>query len=635
MPKHLFIVMLLMVCCRPAYSKDNEYNAAFINKDLIKHADVVVRNYELEIDIESPTKVYVKEHRVVTIMNEKGNIYANQSAFYSELESLESVEGEIYDKDGNVVKKVRRGDFATRAAYAGTMTYSDEMQRYYIVDYRQYPYTVEYTVKTRQKHTFHMPEWTPQKEARWAVERASLEISAPVDLNIRFDENKVASVKQEVDKRNNWHWEVSNISAFAEEPHTYQPEMLLPWVKCAANTFECQGYSGNMETWKGMGSFIYDLNKDRDTLPDEARQKVKELTANVADRNEKIAVLYKYMQQTTRYVSIQYGIGGWQTIEAADVFKNKYGDCKALSNYMKALLKEAGIPSCAVIIYGTQGVKRSLTKDFPHCEGNHEILCVPSAKDTVWLECTSTDDRINYLNGFTDDRTALMITPAGGVLVHTPTYDTNANYACRHAQITCTNENVLKISMNNRYSGLQAGKINRMIKHAQPRDIQEYENAEFNIPSYSADKYSFYPIPDDRYMAVAEQVDITANSMCNKRGNRYFINMNVAPLKVDITHQIAERKNAFQVSNSIAMRDTFILIMPPNTTVESLPEVVTTSNKFGRYHCSVEKNGAQLVMIREYVIFSGNYDRLLYTDYQKFLKTVNDGIVCNAVLVGN
>ena len=51
------------------------------------------------------------------------------------------------------------------------------------------------------------------------------------------------------------------------------------------------------------------------------------------------------MQSRTRYASIQLGIGGYKPAPAMEVSEKGYGDCKGLTNYMSALLKEAGITS--------------------------------------------------------------------------------------------------------------------------------------------------------------------------------------------------------------------------------------------------------------------------------------------------
>ncbi len=72
-------------------------------------------------------------------------------------------------------------------------------------------------------------------------------------------------------------------------------------------------------------------------------RKVHELTDHLTDKRQKVFALYDYLQKNTRYISVQLGIGGWQPFPADYVATKRYGDCKALSNFMVALLKEAGI----------------------------------------------------------------------------------------------------------------------------------------------------------------------------------------------------------------------------------------------------------------------------------------------------
>src|SRR5690606_27634424 len=125
---------------------------------------------------------------------------------------------------------------------------------------------------------------------------------------------------------------------------------------------------------------------------------VEKLIAGVTDEKEKISILYKYLQQNTRYISIQLGVGGWQPFDAAYVAKNGYGDCKALTNYMQSLLKTAGIPSYYTVVYaGSSGYAQNrFVEDLPSNQFNHVILCVPGMKDTTWLECTSQQSPPGY-----------------------------------------------------------------------------------------------------------------------------------------------------------------------------------------------------------------------------------------------
>jgi hypothetical protein len=120
-----------------------------------------------------------------------------------------------------------------------------------------------------------------------------------------------------------------------------------------------------------------------------------------------------------RYVSVQLGIGGYKPFPATFVDQKKYGDCKALANYMYALLSAVNIKSYWAVIRA--GVNEySADPAFPNNTFNHEILCIPFKNDTTWLECTSSTQPFGKLGSFTENRNALLITEEGGKLVNTP-----------------------------------------------------------------------------------------------------------------------------------------------------------------------------------------------------------------------
>ena len=143
-----------------------------------------------------------------------------------------------------------------------------------------------------------------------------------------------------------------------------------------------------MHTWEDFSNWIWQLNQGRDVLSLTTTAKVQEMVKDLPDDRAKVKRLYAYLQERTRYFNVALGIGGLQPVDANVVDEVGYGDCKGLSNYMKALLKAAGIKSYYALV-NSGGDFPQLIQDFPSHQFDHAILCVPMEKDTIWLECTS------------------------------------------------------------------------------------------------------------------------------------------------------------------------------------------------------------------------------------------------------
>ncbi|MEO7766332.1 MAG: DUF3857 domain-containing protein, partial [Ferruginibacter sp.] len=380
-----FLAVFVAVTC-----KAQDYNITFVPDSLRKGADVVKREEEFILTIKSAAKYVLYEKHSYTILNAAAGKYANYVTHYDKFCAINSVSGKLFNPMGKQIKHSKKSDWNDNSAYDGFSLLSDARYKENEFYVAEYPYTVEYEEEDEVNGIQAFPTWMPQREPSMSVQHSKFTIIAPADYIVRYKQvnfTGVPLITQKGDLKT-YTWELKNIVAKKRELSAPSFNEITPTVFFAPSKFEVQGYKGDMSSWEAYGAFMYQLIRGRDVLPVEIKKKVHALTDNIATDKEKIFLLYDFLQKNTRYVSIQLGIGGWQPFEASFVAEKKYGDCKALSNYMIALLKEAGIKGKYVEIYGGNHPPPFI-EDFSFSQANHVISCVPLDKDTIWLECTS------------------------------------------------------------------------------------------------------------------------------------------------------------------------------------------------------------------------------------------------------
>ena len=238
----------------------------------------------------------------------------------------------------------------------------------------------------------------------------------------------------------------SKLLPIQKEPFGPDFAKLFPRIYFAPSAFKYDKSEGDMSTWQKYGEWQYKLLDGRDELTEPFRNKLHGLTAHCSTDREKVKAIYDYLAKTTRYVSIQLGIGGLQPIAASDVCRTGFGDCKGLSNYTRAMLKEIGIPSTYTVISTTN---ERLLPDFSSAnQMNHVILQVPLPKDTLWLECTDPSLPFGYIHQGIAGHDALLIDPAGGSIHRLPMYPDSLNTQHIIATITLSPTAETQIEVN-------------------------------------------------------------------------------------------------------------------------------------------------------------------------------------------
>ena len=593
------VLLLIQIFISLAAVAQN-YSTALIPDSLLKDADAVQRVEETRIIIHSIKSATIRHKIAYTVLNESGNSFASYANLYDNFEKLTEATGKLFDAAGKQIKSVKKKDMDDVAYNDNFSLAADGRIKRHNFYYKAYPYTVEYEEEQVYNGIYEFPTWQPLDYYYFSVQNSSYIIEMPQDYKLRYKliNGSAEPVVTNIGNTKTLTWQATNIKAVKYE--SYQPPLsrLMPAVLIGPVDFEYGGYPGNLSTWDNYGKYYASLYKGRDVLPENIKADVHRLVDALTGRNEKIKALYSYLQQNTHYISIQLGIGGLQPFEAKYVAEKKYGDCKALTNYMVSILKEAGIKAYTAVIFGGKNFPY-VYEDFPKHYFNHVVTCVPDVKDTVWLECTSQTESAGYAGTFTGNRKALLVTEDGGKLVNTPKYDVNNNLQIRKITARIDDEGNLMADVFTHFTGIQQELQHSLFHDVNQEDREKYLNRTLNLPTYKVEKIEYKEIKNT-IPAMDETLSISSPSYASVTGKRLFVMPNLFNKESRLTEN-ATRHFDIVFKDSYRDIDSIFITLPLGYSTESLPKDVSINNKFGSYKISfkVKDNTIEMIRVRE------------------------------------
>jgi hypothetical protein len=601
--------------------KAQEYNVLFIPDSLTKNANAVKRFEELHVIIKSVDKAIIKHKYAITVLNTEGDKYAEYSNFYDKLIDLSDISGSLFDAFGKKIKNVKRKDIADVIYEDGFSLVRDDRIKKHNFYCRQYPYTVEYEDEQEFNGIFFLPRWQPVEDEKYSVQESRFIVETPASYDLRYKQfNYSAEPSISTTSNGNiYTWEIKNTQPISREIFSPPFSEMSFTVFIAPTEFSIAKYNGNMSSWANLGQFILTLNNGRDQLPEKVKQDIHKLTDGITDTKQKINLLYHYLQNNTRYVNISLGIGGWQPFDANYVASNRYGDCKALSNYMVSLLKEVGIKANYVLVEAGN-VSKGLWEDFPSPYFNHAIVCVPNGKDSIWLECTSQTEATGFMGSFTGNRKALLIADDGGHIVNTPVYTSKDNVQLRKINSIIDETGNLTAEVNTYLSGIKQELQHALIHEANKEQRDKYLNNTLNLPTYTVDKYD-YKEKENLIPSVDEYLHITSTGYASVTGKRLFVQPNLFNKSTIKLPKDEVRKFDIEYPYAFKDVDTINITVPAGYIPESVPTNVSVNNKFGNYSISFKVADNKIEVVRVHIT-----DKAIFppSDYAELVKFYDD-----------
>lgn len=383
-------------------------------------------------------------------------------------------------------------------------------------------------------------------------------------------------------------WATTRLSKHEGEPYGPPWRDQVPTVHTAPTAFEIEDEPGRMDDWAAFAQWYHRLGRGRAELPAVTTEKVQAMASAESDTLDLVEALYRFMQDRTRYVSVQLGIGGWQPFPASYVEERGYGDCKALTNYMQALLDAVGIDSFPVLIRAGGEAPRVLPT-FPSNQFNHVILAVPLEGDTLWLENTDRTAPFGHLGADTEDRYGLLVTAEDGRLVRTPRSSAVDNARRRRARVQLEADGRAEAQVRTVFTGNQQDRIRHALAKRTQREREEWLRDDIDLPSSSIEAADFADA-DRRDRTLTLPVELGLSRYGSHTGQRFFFRPNLMQQDTRVppasggTRSTPVRFGPYPYVDT----DTVTYVLPDGYTVEAVPAPARIEVPFARYEAQVE-----------------------------------------------
>lgn len=591
------IYALIIAFVMPAGAYAYKLSVDSIPLELRENVAAVLRTHQMVYTVLSPGKARASYRMVLTLMNESADNLRLFEINYDNFMAVTRINAAVYDANGKFVESIPSSRIMDVSESGGFI--SDARMKRIIFPVNRYPFTIEVEYDVTINGSLNLEQWTFHPDPYLSVEESAVQYIIPNLVPFRYSEHYMNASFDSIRTADKtiYTWVQRRIPAVRKWYFSPLAVSRPPFLLTSIEDFEFGGLKGSMRTWKSLGQWAWELNRGLDRLSDAEKKRIADLTSGLKSDREKAEVLYRYMQSRTRYSSIQLGIGGYKPAPAMEVSEKGYGDCKGLTNYMFALLKEAGITSFYTWV--RSGTNRFIIPSFVADQFDHIILCVPLQGDTVWLECTSQTIPFNYLGSFTCDRDVLLITPEGGKMVRTPQFLNS--YRKSTGVITLERREAARVSLKMTSGGLGFDK-NRIFYGKSVTEMKRMINEVMALGTFETDTASYREIKQGEPVSELS-FDLTLNDFAIVAGTRIHFRPCLNSFQRQPFDTVSVR--IYEVEDEI---DSIVYRFPAEYRAEYIPPPVFAEGPCGSYSYKVEAlNDGSLLFMRKLSLKKGIY----------------------------
>jgi hypothetical protein len=414
---------------------------------------------------------------------------------------------------------------------------------------------------------------------------------------------------------NHWRWELKDTPALTLRDIPSRPE----WAAIAARMSVQWGdaaLDGTDNEWRAIGQWVTTLEANRPDPSAEITTQAQALIAGAPDFYTKLSRITDFIQKNIRYFIVMRGIGGLQANHAADIYRNKYGDCKDKTTLLISMLQVAGIHAFYVPVDDRRGI---VDPDDPSLYGNHMItaieipadvqdprlMAIVKAKDGKrYLIFDPTNERtpVGNLPAYLQGSYGTLAAGASSQIIALPILPPEANPNDRKGSFTLAPDGTLTGSVESVRSGSGGGELRNILKYSDEKERREAleTSVAHDVPGVVLNSFQ-YVQPSELDKPIEIHYKLTAGQYAHQAGPLLLVRPRVVGSDV-LPFDDKPRTVPIDLSATGHWHDSYDITLPPGYVVDETPDPIDVDVDFATYHSTITAKDNQIHYERDYVI---------------------------------
>jgi hypothetical protein len=422
-----------------------------------------------------------------------------------------------------------------------------------------------------------------------------------------------------------------NRSAVADE------EDAPPFTSVAAMVvinYDAKGL-GALQSWEQAGLYYHTLFDTGEKPETEIASQVETLAKTQSDTLSKIDALYTYVSRQIRYVAIEIGVGGYQPHPPADVYKNKYGDCKDKATLLISMMGKIGLRAYPALV-GTRGDVEADPKVPTLATFDHMIVAFPvpaelrpaveklpaydSQNQILWLDPTSETDPMGQLPEMDQGVFALISYPNRGDLQRIPQAPPDQNGFEYTATVHLISDGTGTAEVEAKYLGVSNSHRHMFYRgRSQSEILKTFEGMVARYVNQSTFQKASIAGVEDSHQQIVEKFSFAGNFSVASAGSSWFFQPQFLSGIAVPEVGMRPRRLPLDIGTPFHVKCNYREELPAGMRVDSVPEKISVKSEFGELTIEYSVNGNVLTALENLSFSQGLIQPEKYMEFRDFV----------------